>query len=150
MGLMFFFLIFIIIFTLLFLSYKIYFILSIISFLSGNNYMGIFLLIISLIKFKNRKRAKTEFRFYTNNDFFNQYGNNNYYNQNSTHQVSENEYEKACKFFGFDKDTSFAEKKKIYRAMAKQYHPDLNKDSGAEEMSKKINENWDIIEKYNK
>ncbi|MGL5978293.1 MAG: molecular chaperone DnaJ [Erysipelotrichaceae bacterium] len=46
---------------------------------------------------------------------------------------------------GVGKDASDAELKKAYRKLAKQYHPDVNKDAGAEEQFKEINEAYETL-----
>ena len=46
---------------------------------------------------------------------------------------------------GIDKSASEADIKKAYRKMAKQYHPDMNKDSGAEARFKEINEANEVL-----
>ena len=61
-----------------------------------------------------------------------------------------NEYINYYDLLGVDKDASNEEIKKAYRENAKKWHPDLNKDPKAEEMSKKINEAKQILLDENK
>jgi molecular chaperone DnaJ len=46
---------------------------------------------------------------------------------------------------GVPKNASADDIKKAYRKMARQYHPDVNKDKGAEEVFKEINEAYEIL-----
>lgn len=46
---------------------------------------------------------------------------------------------------GISKNASQDEIKKAYKKLAKQYHPDLNKDSGSEDKFKEINEAYQIL-----
>lgn len=46
---------------------------------------------------------------------------------------------------GVGKDASQDEIKKAYRKLSKQYHPDLNKDAGAEEQYKKVQEAYETL-----
>ena len=49
------------------------------------------------------------------------------------------------KILGVDKKASADEIKKAYRKLARQYHPDTNKDSGAEERFKQVSEAYDVL-----
>jgi molecular chaperone DnaJ len=49
------------------------------------------------------------------------------------------------KVLGVDKKASQEEIKKAYRKLARQYHPDTNKDGGAEERFKQISEAYDVL-----
>jgi molecular chaperone DnaJ len=49
------------------------------------------------------------------------------------------------KTLGVDKKASQEEIKKAYRKLARQYHPDTNKDAGAEERFKAISEAYDVL-----
>ena len=49
------------------------------------------------------------------------------------------------KTLGVDKKASQEEIKKAYRKLARQYHPDTNKDAGAEERFKEISEAYDVL-----
>lgn len=49
------------------------------------------------------------------------------------------------KILGVNENTSAEEIKKIYRDLAKQYHPDRNKGKQAEERFKEINEAYDVL-----
>ncbi|MEA5026583.1 MAG: molecular chaperone DnaJ [Erysipelotrichaceae bacterium] len=46
---------------------------------------------------------------------------------------------------GITKTASEAEIKKAYRTLAKKYHPDVNKEAGAEEKFKEINEAYEVL-----
>src|SRR5687768_3938611 len=46
---------------------------------------------------------------------------------------------------GVDKKASQDEIKKAYRKLARQYHPDTNKEPGAEERFKQISEAYDVL-----
>jgi molecular chaperone DnaJ len=49
------------------------------------------------------------------------------------------------KILGVDKKASQDDIKKAYRKLARQYHPDTNKDGGAEERFKQISEAYDVL-----
>ena len=49
------------------------------------------------------------------------------------------------KILGVDRNASDDEIKKAYRQMAKKYHPDVNKEPGAEEKFKQIQNAYDQI-----
>src|SRR6476661_8718397 len=49
------------------------------------------------------------------------------------------------KTLGVDKKASQEDIKKAYRKLARQYHPDTNKDAGAEERFKQISEAYDVL-----
>ncbi|MCI6989661.1 MAG: DnaJ domain-containing protein [Campylobacter sp.] len=51
---------------------------------------------------------------------------------------------------GLSKDASSDEIKKAYRKLARKYHPDINKDLGAEEKFKEINAAYEILSDENK
>mgnify|MGYP002622859553 CR=1 FL=1 len=51
---------------------------------------------------------------------------------------------------GISKGASEEEIKKAYRTLAKKYHPDVNKEPGAEEKFKEINEAYDVLSDPNK
>ena len=51
---------------------------------------------------------------------------------------------------GLSKGASAAEIKKAYRKLSKQYHPDINKEEGAEEKFKEITEAYEILSDDNK
>ncbi|MDR0298978.1 MAG: molecular chaperone DnaJ [Streptococcaceae bacterium] len=53
--------------------------------------------------------------------------------------------EEYYKELGVNKDASQDEIKKAYRKLSKQYHPDLNKDSGAEDKYKKVQEAYETL-----
>ncbi len=49
------------------------------------------------------------------------------------------------KTLGVDRKASQEDIKKAYRKLARQYHPDTNKDAGAEERFKQISEAYDVL-----
>ena len=49
------------------------------------------------------------------------------------------------KTLGVDKKASQDEIKKAYRKLARQYHPDTNKDAGAEDRFKQVSEAYDVL-----
>src|SRR3954470_11083779 len=49
------------------------------------------------------------------------------------------------KVLGVDKKASQDDIKKSYRKLARKYHPDTNKESGAEERFKQISEAYDVL-----
>jgi len=51
---------------------------------------------------------------------------------------------------GVSKDASADEIKRAYRKLARQYHPDVNKESGAEQRFKQINEAYQVLSDPNK
>lgn len=51
---------------------------------------------------------------------------------------------------GLSKGASAAEIKKAYRKLSKQYHPDINKEEGAEEKFKEITEAYEVLSDDNK
>ncbi|WP_156286310.1 DnaJ domain-containing protein [Oceanivirga salmonicida] len=149
------FVIFLIFVLLLFsLPYQIYFVVAFLASINGRYFTGFIILLIGVYKYINRNRRQ-QFFYY---NFKNTNGNFNYENFNNQYQYYndfnqnvnlENEYEKACKVLGVDINSSYEEKKKRYRDLLKKYHPDINHTKEAEEMSKNINDAWDIVEKYN-
>ena len=46
---------------------------------------------------------------------------------------------------GVPRAASDDEIKRAYRRLARQYHPDVNKDAGAEEQFKRVNEAYDVL-----
>lgn len=51
---------------------------------------------------------------------------------------------------GISKSASADEIKRAYRKMAKKYHPDVNKEPGAEEKFKEVQEAYDVLSDDNK
>ncbi len=51
---------------------------------------------------------------------------------------------------GVDKNASADEIKSAYRKLAKKYHPDMNKEPGAEQKFKDINEAYEVLGDENK
>ena len=51
---------------------------------------------------------------------------------------------------GVSKSASADEIKRAYRKMAKKYHPDVNKDPGAEDKFKEVQEAYDVLSDDNK
>src|SRR5215208_6396913 len=49
------------------------------------------------------------------------------------------------KVLGVDRKASQDDIKKAYRKLARKYHPDTNKDAGAEERFKQISEAYDVL-----
>src|ERR687898_3361866 len=49
------------------------------------------------------------------------------------------------KTLGVDKKASQDDIKKAYRKLARQYHPDTNNDTGAEERFKEVSEAYDVL-----
>src|ERR687883_363578 len=49
------------------------------------------------------------------------------------------------KALGVDRKASQDDIKKAYRKLARKYHPDTNKDAGAEERFKEISEAYDVL-----
>ena len=94
----------------------------------------------------------------TNEDFerfrnqYNQYNQNRGYNDSFSQSNFESEVEKACSILGVNKEDSFEIKKKRRNELLKKWHPDFYTDEiekkKATEVINKINNAWEIIEKY--
>ena len=46
---------------------------------------------------------------------------------------------------GVDRTATEADIKRAYRGMARKYHPDVNRDDGAEERFKEVNEAYEVL-----
>ena len=55
------------------------------------------------------------------------------------------QYKDYYKILGVSRDAKPEDIRKAYRKLAKQYHPDVNKESGAEEKYKEINEAYEVL-----
>jgi curved DNA-binding protein len=55
------------------------------------------------------------------------------------------EYKDYYRILGVDRDAKEREIKRAYRKLAREYHPDVNKDPGAEERFKEINEAYQVL-----
>lgn len=54
-------------------------------------------------------------------------------------------YQDYYQILGVSRDASDADIKKSYRKLARQYHPDVNKDASAEEKFKEVNEAYEVL-----
>ena len=54
-------------------------------------------------------------------------------------------YKDYYEILGLQKDASAADIKRAYRTLARKYHPDVNKDAGAEETFKEIGEAYEVL-----
>ncbi len=55
------------------------------------------------------------------------------------------QYKDYYKILGVSRDSKPDDIRKAYRKLAKQYHPDINKDPGAEDKYKEINEAYEVL-----
>ena len=55
------------------------------------------------------------------------------------------QYKDYYKILGVSRDAKPDDIRKAYRKLAKQYHPDVNKEPGAEEKYKEINEAYEVL-----
>jgi curved DNA-binding protein len=55
------------------------------------------------------------------------------------------DYKDYYKILGVERDVSQPELKKAYRKMARKYHPDVSKESNAEERFKEVNEAYEVL-----
>lgn len=60
------------------------------------------------------------------------------------------EYKDYYKILGVDRNADDAEIKKAYRRLARKYHPDVSKESNAEEKFKEVNEAHEVLSDSNK
>ena len=113
--------------------------------------------ILFIIYFIFGGRIKTNYTYYSNDDwekFRNAYNRNQSYGGygENVYDNRENEYQEACKVIGADPSDSFEIKKKKRNTLLKKYHPDFYQDENdkkkATELTNKINNAWDIIERY--
>ncbi|QZX49503.1 DnaJ domain-containing protein [Mycoplasma sp. E35C] len=61
---------------------------------------------------------------------------------------NQNEIDEAYEALGVSRSDSPEAIKSAYRKLAKKYHPDLNKEPGAEAMFKKINQAYEVLNEY--
>ncbi len=59
-------------------------------------------------------------------------------------------YQDFYQILGVDRDASGADIKKSYRKLARKYHPDVSKDTAAEEKFKEVNEAYDVLKNEEK
>ncbi len=73
------------------------------------------------------------------------------YNQGYSNPLDDfrTKYKESCKTLGIPENTNVYEVKTAYRKLAKQYHPDINKDPGATEMFQKINTAYEFLSEEN-
>jgi len=55
------------------------------------------------------------------------------------------DYKDYYKILGVERDVSQSELKKAYRKMARKYHPDVSKETNAEERFKEVNEAYEVL-----
>lgn len=60
------------------------------------------------------------------------------------------QYKDYYKILGVSRDAKTDDIRKAYRKLAKQYHPDINKEPGAEEKYKEINEAYEVLKDKDK
>ena len=72
------------------------------------------------------------------------------YNSNKEPEVRKKSETTYYDILGVHKHSTPSEIKKAFYALAKKYHPDVNKDPGAEEKFKKINEAYQTLSDYDK
>ena len=60
------------------------------------------------------------------------------------------QYKDYYKILGVSRDAKTDDIRKAYRKLAKQYHPDINKEAGAEEKYKEINEAYEVLKDTDK
>ena len=114
---------------------------------------------------ERRRQAENEKWERIFEDFFRQYNSQagqrntygNYrpggYNTNSgaynPYYDFSSQYEKACDTLNLGYNTDEYEVKTAYRKLAKKYHPDLNREKGADEKFKKVNKAYEFLTKEN-
>ena len=59
-------------------------------------------------------------------------------------------YQDYYKILGVPRDADESDIKKAYRKLARRYHPDVNKDGGAEEKFKEVNEAYEVLKDRDK
>jgi len=59
-------------------------------------------------------------------------------------------YQDYYQILGVPRHAELSEIKKAYRKLARQYHPDVNKDAGAEEKFKQVNEAYEVLKDNDK
>src|SRR3989338_7640499 len=55
------------------------------------------------------------------------------------------QFQDYYKILGVSRSASTDEIQKAYRKLARQYHPDMNKEKGAEEQFKKVSEAYEVL-----
>jgi heat shock protein dnaJ domain protein len=136
---------------------RVIFIVFVLSIIVALSPFLIFLIILFFL-FRGKIINVNRTSYYTNEDFerfrnqYNQYNQNRGYNDSFSQYNFDSEVEKACSILGVNKEDSFEIKKKRRNELLKKWHPDFYTDEEekkkATEVINKINNAWEIIEKY--